>query len=160
MVVDGNQAPDTPRPNQPAAQPPAIVDQGAQLPVPAKLKRKSRAKPKAPIPPDYYPNEQTINAVMALGFTAEEALAEHPQFMLHWLESGKTGNTWGSAYVNWYKQKLKWRIKDEQNAQQRERYTDASGKRLSEAHVTMQDAHDNVLANADFFASLDPDKPV
>ena len=83
--------PDTSTPNQPAAQPPAIVDQGVQLPVPAKPKRKSRAKPKAPIPPDYYPNEQTINAVMALGFTAEEALAEHPQFMLHWLESGKTG---------------------------------------------------------------------
>ena len=38
MVVDSNQAPDTPRPNQPAAQPPAVVEQGAQLPAKTKAK--------------------------------------------------------------------------------------------------------------------------
>jgi hypothetical protein len=149
-LVATTETPDAPRLDQPAAQPPAVVEQGDLLPAKPKPKvKKKRAKPKpmTTIPDDFYPNEKTLTEVIGLGFSREEALAELGAFKLHYEETGKTGNAWGTRYLNWYKFKIKWKIEDEQKAEQRERFTDASGRPISEGQYVARQVTKQVLSD-------------
>jgi hypothetical protein len=162
VLVASNETPKSPRLDQPAAQPPAVVEQGDLLPAKPKAKKK-RAPAKIPparITPDWQPDARTLEICQSYGISEEHCWQQVPEFILHFEETGEARAGWKKSFVNWMKRSIKWEREDEQKSEQRERYTDASGRRLSEATVTMQDAHDNVLAHADFFASLDPNKPV
>ena len=74
-------------------------------------------------------------------------------------DTGKVRSNWRQSFVNWMKIALDIERDKERKRAQRERFTDASGRPISEATRVMQDAHDNVIANAHLFVDLDEDKP-
>ena len=151
MVVDSNQAPDTPRPNQPAAQPPAVVEQGAQLPAKTKAKRKTpRKNPRHRIPEDWEPKAETMaGLVFKQGIPREFCDALIWEFRIYWTDRGDARPGWDATFVRHAKDQWKREQENEQRAQANQKYRDASGRPISEREYVSRELTKDVLADLD-----------
>jgi hypothetical protein len=56
--------------------------------------------PEQPIPIDWWPSEEIINAVVSKTGIAESEIPDLvPEFVLYWRERGETANSWGQKFL-------------------------------------------------------------
>jgi hypothetical protein len=162
VLVASNETPKSPRFDQPAAQPPAVVEQSDLLPVPAKPKRKRAKSKRAPLPDDWVPDQDTLDQCERLGIPRDFAETTIWEFRRFWESNGKTMADWGGTFVNNAKRCWKKEQENAQKAKQRERCTDATGRSISEREATVRDAKLRFLADLEsgVMDNFDLDTPV
>jgi hypothetical protein len=129
-------------PDQPAAQPPAVVEQADLLPAKPKAKRKRAPaeNPKDRITENWQPKAETLaNLVMKNQLPREFCDALVYEFVTYWRERGTARPGWDSTFITHAKNQWKREQENEQNAEQRKRFTDAAGRPISESQATMRD---------------------
>lgn len=131
-------------PDQPAAQPPAVVGQGELLPVPAKAKRKKpRKNPPVAMTEDWWPMPKTIDN-LEKDFGIPRAFTEVCvwEFITHWMGDGRGRPGWDSTFIS----SVQYSWNKEQKREKSERYTDAAGQPISERDATTRERNKRVAA--------------
>ena len=150
MVITGQQAePISTLPDQPAAKPPAVVEQGAQLPAKPKAKRKTpRKNPPHRIPEGWEPKAETMaGLVFKQGIPREFCDALIWEFRIYWTDRGDARPGWDATFVRHAKEQWKREQENEQRAQANQKYRDASGRPISEREYVARQNTKQVLAD-------------
>jgi hypothetical protein len=146
VLVTSSETPKPPCLDQPAAQPPAVAEQTDLLPAKPKVKRKRAKRKRTAMTSDWTPDEDTYAQCERQGLAREFAEGTIWEFRRFWLSNGSTMADWGGTFVNNVKRNWKKEQENEQNAEQRKRFTDASGRPISELQATTRDRNKRVLA--------------
>ncbi len=88
---------------------PLIVESGSQqLMLPERPAKKPRAKPKAPIAPDWKPSNEDWEHAAEKGFAAAQIDAQAEKFRNHHLSKGSMMADWAAAWRTWISNSIKW----------------------------------------------------
>jgi hypothetical protein len=166
LVADNPSPENTPRLDQPAAQPPAIVEQAEGRPdelLPAKRKaaplKAKRAGSVIALPDDWRADDKLLASLAKNnGIPIEFSQRLIDEFVDYWRESGGRKKSWNQAFRNWARSE--W--EKEQKRAKNQRYTDASGRSISERDATTRERNQRFLATLEsgLLDNFDLDQPV
>ena len=166
VLVADNPTPESARLDQPAAQPPAIVEQAEGRPdelLPAKRKaappKAKRAGSVIALPDDWRADDKLLASLAKNnGIPIEFSQRLIDEFVDYWRESGGRKKSWNQAFRNWARSE--W--EKEQKRAKNQRYTDASGRSISERDATTRERNQRFLATLEsgLLDNFDLDQPV
>ena len=166
LVADNPSPENTRRLDQPAAQPPAIVEQAEGRPdelLPAKRKaaplKAKRAGSVIALPDDWRADDKLLASLAKNnGIPIEFSQRLIDEFVDYWRESGGRKKSWNQAFRNWARSE--W--EKEQKRAKNQRYTDASGRSISERDATTRERNQRFLATLEsgLLDNFDLDQPV
>ena len=110
---------------------------------------------RGPLPADWFPDEQAIEGLKVLGIPEQFSLATIPEFIVYWRQRGQVADNWDARFMANVRRAWTRQQTAEQRYEKRQRYTDESGRPISERQWVARKNRE--LAFGGPLGPLDPD---